>query len=105
MRYLIRDMVISSSNQVWIIDITCVGIQIGFLCLVATVGAYSRRAVGCAISARIDTALISKALHMATIKRHAFPGMTYHPDQHVQYASGEYVDVVETHGFEISMLL
>ncbi len=40
---------------------------------------------------------------MAIARRQPGPGVIHHSDQGVQYASGEYVDKLESHGFEISM--
>jgi len=65
---LIKDMVISRLNQVWIADITYIRIQTGFVYLAAILDAYSRRAIGYAISASIDTALTLKALWSEPLK-------------------------------------
>ena len=101
---LIKDMGISRLNQVWIADITYVRIQTGFVVyLAAVLDACSRRAIGYAISANIDTALTLKALHMALNNRHPALGIIHHSDQGVQYASREYVEELKSHGFEISM--
>jgi len=99
----IKDIVISHLNQVWIADITYIRIQTGFVYLAAILDAYSRRALGYAISESIDTALTLKALRMAVNNRHPAPGLIHHSDQGVQYASREYVEELKSHGFEISM--
>jgi len=39
---------------------------------------------------------------MAVALRKPGPGITHHSDQGVQYASGEYIDELKAHGFEIS---
>jgi len=100
---LVKDIVISRLNQVWIADITYIRIQTGFVYLAAILDAYSRRAIGYAISESIDTALTLKALRMAMNNRHTAPGLIHHSDQGVQYASREYVEKLNSHGFEISM--
>jgi len=100
---LIKDIVINHLNQVWIADITYIRIQTGFVYLAAMLDAYSLRAIGYAISESIDTALTLKALCMAVNSRHTAPGLIHHSDQGVQYASREYVEKVNSHGFEISM--
>jgi len=100
---LIKDMVITRLNQVWIADITYIRIQTGFVYLAAILDAYSRRAIGYAISGSIDTALTLKALRMAVNNRHPALGIIHHSDQGVQYASREYVEELKAHGFEISM--
>ena len=83
---LIKDMAISHLNQVWIADITYIRIQTGFVYLAAILDAYSRRAIGYAISASIDTTLTLKALRMAVNNRHPAAGIIHHSDQGVQYA-------------------
>ena len=40
---------------------------------------------------------------MAVSMRNPAPGVIHHSDQGVQYASGEYIDELKSHGFEISM--
>ena len=40
---------------------------------------------------------------MAIAGRHPGPGAIHHLDQGVQYASTEYVEVLKSHGFQISM--
>jgi len=96
-------MVISRLNQVWISDITYICIRTGFVYLAAILDAYSRKVIGYAVSTRLDTALTLEALRMAIAQRRPVPGVIHHSDQGVQYASGDYVDELKSHGFEIGM--
>ena len=100
---LIKGVVISQINQVWLADITYIRIRTGFVYLAAILDACSRRVIGYAVSTRLDTALTLEALRMAIAIRKPGPGITHHSDQGVQYASGEYMDELKRHGFEISM--
>jgi len=100
---LIKGMVIDRLNQVWLADITYIRIRTGFVYLAAMLDACSRRVIGYAVSTRLDTALTLEALRMAMAVRKPGPGIIHHSDQGVQYASGEYIDKLERHGFEISM--
>ncbi len=100
---LIKGMVIDRLNQVWVADITYIRIRTGFVYLAAILDAFSRRVIGYAVSTRLDTGLSLEALHMAIASRQPSPGVIHHSDQGVQYASGEYVDEIKSHGFEISM--
>ena len=100
---LIKGMVITRLNQVWLSDITYIRIQTGFVYLAAILDALSRRVIGCAVSARLDTILTLEALKMAIAQRQPGPGVIHHSDQGVQYASGDYVAELKSHGFEISM--
>jgi len=100
---LIKEMVISRLNQVWLADITYIRIRTGFVYLAAILDGYSRRVIGYAISTGLDTELTMKALTMAISERQPGPGVIHHSDQGVQYASGEYVDELKSHGFLVSM--
>jgi transposase InsO family protein len=44
-----------------------------------------------------------EALRMAIALRRPGPGVIHHSDQGVQYASGEYIEELKSHGFEVSM--
>jgi len=100
---LIKKMLISHLNQVWLTDITYIRIRTGFVYLAAILDAYSRRVIGYAISTGLDTALTLEALRMAVAGRKPGPGVIHHSDQGVQYASEEYTDELKSHGFVISM--
>ena len=99
----IKGMVICRLNQVWLSDITYIRIRTGFVYLAAILDAFSRRVIGYAISAKLDSSLTIEALHMALARRRPCPGTIHHSDQGVQYASAEYVGELERHGFGISM--
>jgi putative transposase len=100
---LIKGIVINRLNQVWLSDITYIRIRTGFVYLAAILDAYSRKVIGYAVSTRLDTALTLEALRMAIARRRPCPGGIHHSDQGVQYASGDYVAELKSHGFEISM--
>ena len=100
---LIKDVVVSGMNQVWLADITYIRIRNGFVYLAAILDAYSRRAIGYAISTSLETSLTLKALRMAIAARHPVPGVIHHSDQGVQYASDEYVKELYRNGFRISV--
>ncbi len=100
---LIKGMVINRLNQVWLSDITYIRIRTGFVYLAAILDAYSRKVIGYAVSTSLDTALTLEALKMAIARRRPGPGVIHHSDQGVQYASGDYVAELMSHGFEISM--
>jgi putative transposase len=100
---LINGMVIGRLNQVWLSDITYIRIRTGFVYLAAILDAYSRKAIGYAVSTALDTTLTLQALKMAIARRQPSPGIIHHSDQGVQYASVEYVEEIKRHGFLVSM--
>ena len=59
---LLRDRAVTGLNRAWVADIAYIRILTGFLYLAAILDRYSRKAVGWAISRRIDTALCLAAL-------------------------------------------
>jgi putative transposase len=100
---LIKGMGVRRLNQIWLSDITYIRIRTGFVYLAAILDACSRRVIGYAISAGLEASLTLEALRMAIACRHPTPGTIHHSDQGVQYASSEYVDELNRHGFVISM--
>lgn len=100
---LVKGLVVSRLNQVWLSDITYIRIRTGFVYLAAILDAYSRKVIGYAISMSLDTALTLKALRIAIARRRPGPSVIHHSDQGVQYASSEYIDELKKHGFQISM--
>ena len=77
---LIKGMVISRLNQVWLSDITYIRIRTGFVYLAAILDACSRSVIGYAVSTRLDTALTLEALRMAIAKRCPDLGIIHHSD-------------------------
>ena len=100
---LIRDLVVTGINQVWLADITYIRIRSGFVYLVAILDAFSRRVIGYAISTSLETSLTIQALRMAIAARCPDAGVIHHSDRGVQYASDDYVVELRRYGFLISM--
>jgi transposase InsO family protein len=96
-------MVLSKINQLWVADITYIRLQREFIYLAVVLDAFSRRCIGHALSRRIDAELAVEALAMALAYRTIGPGLIHHSDRGVQYASKEYVSVLEEHEIQISM--
>jgi putative transposase len=99
----IQDRVVTALNQVWVADITYIRIQTAFVYLAVILDLCSRKAIGYALSRRIDTALSLQALRMAMDTRQPPAGVVHHSDQGVQYAAHDYVETLRASGFEISM--
>jgi transposase InsO family protein len=80
----------TAPNQLWVADITYIETKEGWLYLAAILDLYSRKIVGWAMSERIDTVLVLKALAMALLHRHPPANLLFHSDRGVQYASDDY---------------
>lgn len=98
-----REMVVQRPDQLWVADITYIRLVYEFVYLAVIVDAFSRRAVGWALSRHIDTSLTLAALQKALQARTVKPGLVHHSDRGVQYASTEYVALLSSHGITISM--
>lgn len=59
---LIKNLIVTGSNQVWAADITYIGIRNAFVYLAVILDLFTRRAIGYAISRNIDAALCLAAL-------------------------------------------
>jgi putative transposase len=93
---------VMSPDEVWTADLTYIRIGNGFVYLAIVLDLYSRKVIGWHVSKRIDGELAIAALRMAIGRRAPKPGCIHHSDRGVQYLSGEYVALLEQHGFWIS---
>jgi putative transposase len=93
----------TAPNQLWVADITYIQCKEGWLYLAAIMDLYSRRIVGWAMSPRIDTALVLKALGMALLHRNPPHDLLFHSDRGVQYASSDYRQALSQAGLIPSM--
>ena len=98
-------LVVSGVNQLWRADITYLRLLEEFVYLAVVLDAFSRRAIGWALEATLEARLAVTALEMAFARRRPAPGLVHHSDQGVQYASHEYVALLEAHQVRISMSL
>ena len=77
----------TAPNQVWVGDITYIFTAQGWLFLAGILDLYSRRIVGWAMGPDLDTQLVLRAWQMAWAQRRPPPGLLFHSDRGVQYAS------------------
>ena len=93
----------TAPNQLWVADITYIETKENWLYLAAIMDLYSRKVVGWAMSERIDTVLVLKALGMALLHRRPPANLLFHSDRGVQYASGDYRQALSQAGLIASM--
>jgi transposase InsO family protein len=98
-----REFSPSAPNQAWGTDITYLWTQQGWIYLAVVIDLYSRRVVGWAIDRRMKTALVVRALMMATNLRKPPPGLICHSDRGSQYASHDYQKLLKQHKMICSM--
>jgi putative transposase len=100
---LTEQMTLSGINQLWVADITYIRLEAEFVYLAVVIDAFSRRVIGWALDCRVEDDLTLAALRMALELRRPRAGCVHHSDRGSQYASGDYTDLLKSHGCEISM--
>jgi putative transposase len=90
-------------NQLWVADFTFVRLEDEFVYLAVLLDAYSRRVIGWSLQQAMNSSLVVEALKKALEDRRPLPGLVHHSDQGVQYASMEYVEMLENSGAVLSM--
>jgi putative transposase len=100
---LAGSMILTGVDQLWVADITYIRLEEEFVYLAVILDAYSRRVIGWHLSDGLDDSLTRTALRMALAQRVVRPGLTHHSDRGVQYASGDYTDLLKANGIDISM--
>ena len=100
---LARRMNLTGVNQLWVADITYIRVLAEFVYLAVILDAFSRKVIGWALERTMTVALTLGALRQAIAQRRPSPGLVHHSDRGLQYASKEYVLVLEKHGMIPSM--
>jgi transposase InsO family protein len=100
---LARRLKLTGINQLWVADITYIRLAKEFVYLAVILDAFSRKVVGWALDRTLTASLPKAALEMAIAARQPAPGLVHHSDRGVQYASAEYVQVLQQHGLIPSM--
>jgi putative transposase len=100
---LVKDMVVTAPNQVWVSDITYIRTVNGFCYLALITDMYSRKIVGYDISDSLELAGCMRALKLALAKARPAAGLVHHSDRGIQYCSNQYVEVLKKQKIQISM--
>lgn len=98
--YLLTDMDITRSNQVWATDITYIKLDAGFCYLAAIIDVYSRRIMGYKISPFLDTKLCIDALDMGLENDNP---EIINSDQGCQFTSGTWINKLKENKINLSM--
>jgi len=98
--YLLRDLSIERSNQVWSTDITYIPMKGGFVYLTAVIDWHSRFVLSYELSNTLDTTFCINALRSA-LKINT-PSI-FNTDQGVQFTSSAFTSVLKENDIKISM--
>ena len=96
-------MKLTGIDQLWVADITYIRLKAEFVYLAVILDGFSRKVVGWALDRTLASRLAIRALEQAIAKRQPQPGLVHHSDRGVQYASQEYIAMLEKQGVIPSM--
>jgi putative transposase len=91
---------ITHPDQVWVADITYIHLARDFVYLAVLMDVHTRAVRGWHLNRSLDRELTLTALRRALADR---VPQIHHSDQGVQYACGDYTDLLREHGVQISM--
>jgi len=98
-----QDFTETAPNQAWVTDITYVPTQEGWLYVATVIDLFSRKVVGLAMSQRLKTDLVLRAVSQAVTRRKPAPGLILHSDRGSQYTSRAYRKLTQKSGITLSM--
>lgn len=98
--YLLGNLPVYHSNQVWSIDITYIPMQHGFMYLVAIMDWFSRYVLSWEISNTMETDFCISALFKALKKGRP---IIFNSDQGSQFTSNDFTNVLKNKNIQISM--
>jgi putative transposase len=96
-------MKLTGIDQLWVADITYIRLKVEFVYLAVILDGFSRKVVGWALDRTLASRLAITALEQAIGKRQPPPGLVHHSDRGVQYASADYIAILEKQGMIPSM--
>ena len=90
-------------NHKWVVDITYIPTDEGWLYLAGVLDLCSRKIVGWSMADHLRAELPGDALSMAIARRCPDAGLLHHSDRGVQYACDDYRQLLSSQGMELSM--
>jgi putative transposase len=98
-----QDFSATTTNAKWVSDFTYIDTAEGWLYLAIILDLFSRKVVGWAMSAHMDSTLVATALHMALQTRQPDESLLHHSDQGSQYTSADYLSLLANRNIQPSM--
>ena len=98
-----RQFCADAPDRKWAADVTYVATGEGWLYLAVVLDLCSRKVVGWAMADHLRAELCVDALDMALKRRRPGAGLIHHSDRGVQYACGQYRDLLRSQGICCSM--
>jgi putative transposase len=91
------------ADRVWIGDVTYIATREGWLYLAAVLDLGSRRVVGWSTADHLRSELVERALSNALDHRRPSGPLLHHSDRGVQYACGDYQELIRGNTLDVSM--
>ena len=98
-----RDFQATRPNEKWLADITYIPTAEGWLYLAVVLDLFSRKIVGWAFAATLESCLVEQAFRMAVQDRFVLSGLLHHSDRGSQYAAEAYQQLLADQQMQISM--
>ena len=99
---LARDFTADAPNRKWLVDITGIWTDEGWLYLAGVLDLFARRLVGWAMDEHMPDELTQEALEMAIFQRRPPELLLHHADQGSQYTSDQYQALLAKHRMLVS---
>ena len=96
-------MKLTGKDQLWVADITYIRLAREFVYLAVILDAFSRKVIGWALDRTLTARLTITAIQQALAARQPAAGVVHHSDRGIQYACGDYVSLLRSHGLIPSM--
>jgi transposase InsO family protein len=100
---LLKELIITGINQVWVADITYIRVGDKFIYLAVIMDLYSRKIIGWNIREDLTEELALSALRMALKDRIIPKELIHHSDRGVHYAAISYTNLLKQNSIQISM--
>jgi putative transposase len=100
---LVKDLQVSQPNQVWVVDLTYIRTEEGFVFLALVTDKGSRKIVGFHCAENLEAVGCVRALQMALSSLPSGARPIHHSDRGTQYCSRAYVAALTKRGLPISM--
>lgn len=100
---LAREFSAAGPDRKWVVDITYIPTDEGWLYLAGVLDVCSRKVVGWSMAEHMRSELTTDALSMAIARRRPKAGLLHHSDRGVQYACDDYQHLLNQHGMAVSM--
>lgn len=101
--YLLKDLIVDRTNQIWSVDITYLKVKGGFMYLVALIDLHSRYVVDWELTNTLETDCCLEMLNRALKKDSKPKPEIINSDQGSQFSDAKWIEVLIANGIKVSM--